>query len=102
MLHTSVIATIEDGQTTSDAIDLAGFDVVGFITDAAFDGSAITFSASVDGETFTAINTLTVTIGDSEAVAVTPPYLGFRYIKLISGAAQDGADTFVTVALRSN
>jgi hypothetical protein len=102
VVHT---ATILSGQTTSDAIDLQGRPLVGMILPAAFTGSTITFTISVDNSTFTAVyntaNTqLSVTVTQGRAYLFSPGDLvGVRYLKLVSGSSE-GADRSITLISR--
>lgn len=115
MLHSSAIATIPDDGDTSNVIDLAGYDIVGFVADDSFDGTSITFEVSTskdgafvalehevsDGEGGVVNAALSVTLDGGEAVRVTPPFIGFRFVKLVSSGNQTTSDTNIIVALRS-
>lgn len=103
-LHT---VTIADEATTSDAASLVGDTLVGLITDAAIDSTAITFTVSttVDG-TYVPLHApggsaVSVTVAASRAIYLDPLIFGpWRFIKLVGGTAQDGADTVVTLLTR--
>ncbi len=101
--YTSTTLLIEDGNTQStNFADLEGYVVAGVSTDAAFDGASVTFDISTDGETFVAgASGGAITVGDVESASVaTSP--GGRFVKVTSSAAQSGADSVVTLHLRSN
>lgn len=100
--YTTATLTIEDGNTQStNFVDVDGYVIVGVSADAAFDGTGLTFDVSDDGATFIAgASGEAITVGDGEwaSVDVSPA----RFVKVTSGAAQDGADSVITLYLRSN
>lgn len=99
---------IADGQTTSSAVDLLGTSLLGFITDAALDGTAFTFIVSdqlngvyiplkrmSDGAALTAV------VGTSAQYATNPAdFASVRFLKIISGTAQSGAATNIKLVNR--
>ncbi len=103
---TIVIAT---STTVSPEVDLADYDLVGLITPATFDGTAITFTGAVaSGGTFVpvaasnaAATAYTVTTTTSTGTPINPQiFAGFRYIKVITTSAQTTTDTVITLLLR--
>lgn len=96
--------TIADTEDTSDAVYLEGDTLVGLITDAELDGTAITFEVSnaIDG-TYVPLHApggteVSVTVAASRAVYLDPTIFGgWRFVRLVSGSAQDGADTTITL-----
>lgn len=103
-IFTTHTATILNGQTTSDSIDLQGRGLVGLILPAAFTGSAITFQMSLDGSTFynvyNAANTqLSMTVTQGRAYLFNPgDLLSVRYIKLVSGSSEGGNRSITLIA----
>lgn len=91
-------ATIGSGQTTSNAIEGRHYGAWLAVMPAAFTGTQVSFTASVDGTTY---QTLKTTTGTTVAVDVTasisvplPPEVGHaRWFKLVSNAAEGAART---------
>lgn len=100
-------ATIADGATVSGAVSLEGDTLVGLITDAAMDSTAMTFQVSdaVDG-TYVALyapggSAVSATIAASRAIYLDPTIFGgWRFLKVVGGSAQSGAATTVTLVTR--
>ncbi len=100
-------ATVANGATTSEAIDLSGTDLAGIFIPAEFDGTTLGFSAStaIDGTYVTVQDgegsTLSITCTASRFVPIKNLALiaGLRFIKLVCGTSQTG-DTVFTLALR--
>ena len=96
-------ATIADGQTVSGAVIANGMMLVGFQTDANFDGSTITLQAAADGATYVAIKDPTTnaatsfTVGASGYYTVNPPLFVGPSLKIVSGTAQIGATSIIAV-----
>lgn len=102
-------ATIANGQTTSDVIDLGGFTHVGVIMPAAITGATCslvvcdtatgTFAPLHDNagalKTITWTAAKAFTLGREAGIDLT----AFRYIKLVSAGAEGAARTF-TIVLR--
>lgn len=88
--------TVENGQTTSDALNCNGQGMIGLIMPAALTSTALTFTGSQDNSTFTAFyNTqgvqLTVACAASRIILFTPgDLIGLQYIKLVMGSAEGG------------
>ncbi len=99
-------ATVLSGATSSDAIQLNGFGLVGLILPSALTSTTMTFTGSQDGTTYTALyNTsgslLTVTVAASRIILFVPGDLvGVNYIKLVFGTAE-GADRAISSISRS-
>ncbi len=101
-------AVIADGQTSSNAVDLLGTSVLGFITDAGLDGTAFTFTACdtqdgtylplrrmVDG------NTVAAVLGASGYYATNPAdFASVRFLKIVAATSQTGATTIKIVNRR--
>lgn len=99
-------ATIPSGQTKSAAIDLQGPSLTGLFIPAAFTGTVVTFETSPDGVTWypvynddnTVYSVATATKGIY--IVVNPAiFVGIRYIKVVSNAAEGGARIVNLVAL---
>jgi hypothetical protein len=107
-LNFDLSATILDGQTTSNAIDLAGTSILAFITDAALNGIAFTFLVSNEaGGTYLPLHrmidgAIVTAIVDVSRYSATNPadFASARFLKIVSGTAQSGADTVITIVNR--
>lgn len=108
MQKTIKSATIADGATKSDVIDLMSQELAGIITDANLTGTSLTFegSSTPDG-TFVGINdasgsAITLTVAASKVIIpdATKVY-GFPYIKLVAGSAQSGSATTIELITRN-
>ena len=104
----TITATITSGQTDSAAIDLKGYDLVGFIMPSAMTGTSISFKVSdYDGGTYAALYNssnalISFTTAASRAYKVTDDNLkGLRYIKLVSGSSE-GANRSITLLCHKN
>lgn len=99
-------ATILSGATSSDAVQLNGYGMVGIILPATLTSTAMTFTGSQDGSTYTALyNTsgtqLSITVAASRIVLFVPgDFVGINYLKLVAGSAE-GADRTISVISRS-
>jgi len=99
---------IADGATTSNAIDLLGTSLLAFITDAALDGTAFTFTVSdeLDGayvplRRMSDGTDLTAVVAVSGQYATNPAdFASVRFLKIVSGAAQSGAATTIKLVNR--
>ena len=108
VLQKDLEVTILNGQTTSNAVDVMGTSILAFITDAALDGVAFTFLASdalegtylplhrmIDGTIITAV------VAASQHNATSPEdFMSVRFLKIVSGAAQSGANTVIKIVNR--
>jgi hypothetical protein len=100
------VAAIASSATTSDAINLAGMNLVGLVMPAAFTGTTVTFQASVDGTNYfdvynTAGTQLSVTVGTSQYICLWPSDLAsIKNLKLVSGATEAAARS-ITLVMRS-
>jgi hypothetical protein len=98
--------TISSGQTTSDAVNLNGFGMVGLILPSALTSTSMTFTGSQDNSTFTALyNTagvqLAITLAASRIILFVPgDFVGINYLKLVAGSAE-GSDRLIQVISRS-
>lgn len=98
--------TISSGQTSSDAVTLNGFGMVGMIMPAALTSTTMTFTGSQDGVTYTALyntsgSVLTATVAASRLILFVPgDFVGINYLKLVGGTAE-GADRSIQVISRS-
>lgn len=92
--------------TTSTTIDLGSKGFVGIIMPAAFTGTAITFTGSVDNSTFVALynsdnSAFSITVSASRYYVLNPAdFLGCRYVRIVSNATE-GASRTLTVLTRS-
>lgn len=100
-------ATIANGQTVSGAVDLNDLVFAGFMTPAAFTGTAVTFQGSVDGANYAQIcddtgTALSVTVTTSKSYSINPIYfLGYTHIKLVSGSSEAAARDLTVFATRA-
>jgi hypothetical protein len=99
---------IADGQATSNAVDLLGTSLLAFITDAALDGTAFTFTAS-DSLAGTYLPLRDMATGNAlSALCSASGYYGtqpsdfasVRFLKIVSGTAQSGAATTIKIVNR--
>ena len=100
-------ATIANGATESEAVDLGGLELAGIFVPDTFDGTAISVKVapSLDGTYVTlreADSDFSVTVAASRYVPIEnlALFAGAQYIKLVSGTAQATTDTTLTLALR--
>lgn len=98
--------TIAAAGTTTAAIDIGGYQLVGISTPAALTGTAITLqvSPSIAGTYQAAYNSagaISYTVAASRYVAVTTnDTQGMRFIKLVSGSAE-GAERSIVLHLKA-
>ena len=106
-------ATIQVGQTVSEAIDLHGASLVGLDIDANLTGTSIKFQRALaldgtykdykanDSAVPPAIKDVEVTVsaGDTFGLNATD-FAGVQFMKLVSGAAQAGSDSVITLICR--
>lgn len=98
--------TITSGTQTSPTINLRGGGMVGLILPAALTSTAMTFTGSQDGTTFSALyNTsgtqLSITVAAARIVLFSPgDFVGINYVQLVAGTAE-GADRVIQAISRS-
>lgn len=102
----AIPVAIANGQTVSAAIALAGLCLCGIHLPAAFTGTTLTFQASADGVTYTAVKSttsgtaLSYTVAQGTFAAIDPKdFQGINYLKIVSGTAEGGART-LNIAVR--
>jgi hypothetical protein len=108
VINFDLTATILDSASTSDAVDLLGTSLLGFITDAALDGTAFTFTVSDElAGTYVPLRRmsdgmpLTAIVSTSGQYATNPAdFASVRFLKIVSGTAQSGAATTVKLVNR--
>lgn len=89
-------ATIESGDTESDAVELDNFVFCGFITPSVLTGTSFTFKGSIDGENFYTIkstddSTISATVSTSSGYSLNLiDFVGWKQIKIVSGATETG------------
>ena len=102
-------ATVANGQTASEEVDLGGCELLGIFVPSTFDGTQITLTAAParggthltvqDGDGSSSAFTVTTAAGryvplDNPAIAA-----GLRFVKLVCATSQTG-DTVFTLATR--
>ena len=110
LITSDLVTTIANGASVSDAIDLSGTTLCGYIMPSAWTSASITFQASVDGTNFYDLydqygTEVTHTVSPSRFVALTPSDMAsIRYIKFRSGTAasavNQGAQRQITFVAR--
>lgn len=92
--------TILISTTTSAAIPTTGLSLVGIQLPAAFTGTTLTFSVSIDGVLYQPLYTstsgtaLSYTVAQGHYVAINPQdFYGVNYFKIISGSSEVAART---------
>jgi hypothetical protein len=98
-------ATIANGETVSDAVDLGDAFLCHIEKTTAVEGTAISFQGSSNGSTFVPVRdpvlddgsslTLTCTSVTAEIIPVPDPsiFAGLRWVKVVMGTAQTGEGT---------
>lgn len=104
-------ATIASSASLSDAIDLGGTTLSGYIMPATWTAANITFQASVDGTNFYNLydqfgNEVTNVVSTSRFVCLTPSDMAsIRYIKIRSGSSStpvaQAAERLITLVTRA-
>ncbi len=98
--------TVSSGNTTSDAVNLNGFGMVGLILPAALTSTTMTFTGSQDNVTFTALynvvgTQLAITVAASRIILFSPgDFVGINFVKLVTGSSE-GSDRLIQVISRS-
>jgi hypothetical protein len=108
VINFDLTATILDSASTSNAVDLSGTSLLGFITDAALDGTAFTFTVSDElAGTYVPLKrmsdgaALVAAVGTSAQYATNPAdFASVRFLKIVSGTAQSGAATAIKLVNR--
>lgn len=97
-------ATISNGQTKSNSINMSGTLLKTILLPAAFTGSTLTFEVSEDNSTFLPyynINNMPVTIDISTGRAYGLGAIDFysiKYLKIVSGSAEAAERTIKLIA----
>lgn len=99
---TKQTASIASGGTTSQPIGLQGNRLLAIQTPAALTGTALTFLASFDDETYAPLynssGAVSVTVAASRYIAVEPAdFAGVEYLKVVSGSAEGAARSITLV-----
>lgn len=98
--------TIAGGSSLSGAVDLNGLSLVAILMPTAWDGTSITFQASVNGTDWfnlhdAAGNAITVTVAASRYIQLDwQRFLGIRYLRIRSGTASSPVNQTATRTLR--
>lgn len=100
-------AVIANGGTVSGAVDLGDLSLSGLIVPV-MTGTALTFQVSIDGTNFYVLHdraktAFTVTVDETaRAFYLTPQiFAGWRYIKVVSGSAEDAERTIKLIAVQA-
>lgn len=108
-INLDLSVTISVGQTISNAVDLYGTALVGFITDANLTGTALTFQGSDSlAGTYKPIALLSTGVNIAGVVTTSKYYtLGttidlsaVRFLKIVSGLAQLTNATIITLVTK--
>jgi hypothetical protein len=107
----NLTATIANAASLSDAIDISGTTLVGYIIPSSWTAADITFTASVDGTNFYNVydqfgNEIKHTVSTSRYVTLPPSdFASIRFIKLRSGtsssAITQGAERLIKLVTRA-
>lgn len=105
-----VTATIANGASLSDALDLGNARLYSIQMPAAWTAAALTFQASAEGVTYADVHDtngteLSYTVAASRFVRLTPdPWFGTRFLKIRSGTSgtpvNQGGARIITLVLR--
>lgn len=96
-----LIATILNGQTVSNAVNINGERIAGIDLGATLTGTALTIQNAADGTNFRAAyvpggTAISYTVAGARFLKFDPPLEGYNRIKLVSGTAE-GADRTLTI-----
>jgi YD repeat-containing protein len=96
-------ATILNGATTSDAVNVDSKIVTGIDLGATLTGTTLGFSHSVDGTTYRVAyddsgSIIAWTVAGGRFLTFNPPLMGYKWIKLISGSSEGGDRTLQVVS----
>lgn len=102
--YTTATATIANGATVSDAVDMRGYSGGGYALPSTFDGTALTFQVSVDGVTYQTLydqygSPLSITVAASRSFPLPQEIFGWAYFKFVAGTAQSTTATLIPVVL---
>lgn len=92
-------ASIANAATTSAAIPLAGFSLVGIQFPTTFTGTTVTFTmaSAIDGTyvpVYNASGAVSITIAQARYYAIDPAnFQGIQFLKIVSGSSEGGART---------
>ena len=110
IITSNLTATLANAASLSDAIDLNGTTMVGYIIPAAWTAADITFQVSVDGTNFNNLynqfgNEVKHIVAASRFIVLTPSDMaGVRYIKFRSGTnitpVAQGAQRLINLVTR--
>lgn len=105
--YSDLSATILDGETESDGIQLGGTSLVALDIPAGFDGTTMTFKVSSDGTTYKDYKRLVdgmpvsaLCSADASFAADYYDFAAYEWIKLVAGTAQTG-NVEITLKTRS-
>lgn len=98
--NTALTATIANGQTTSDAVNVGVAEYIGFILPAAFTGTGMTFQVSHNGVDFTLHSEASMTVAQGRAYRLPANVAVFPWIRFVSGSAEGGARSIVVTRKR--
>lgn len=89
----TALVDISSSTTVSEAVGTNGLRLVGVITPATINSTALTFQGSVDDSTYVPIHAVgggayTVTVAASRFTAVDPAQFGVNYLKVVCGSAE--------------
>ena len=111
VISSNLTATIANTASLSDAMDLSGTTLAGYIMPASWTSANMTFQVSVDGTNFHNFydqfgNEVSHTVSTSRFVALNPSDMAsVRYIKFRSGTngtpVAQGADRLITLVSRA-
>ena len=111
VITSNLSATIANAASLSNATDISGTSLVGYIMPAAWTSADITLQASVDGTNFYDLydefgNEITHNVDASRFIALAPSDLvSVRHIKFRSGtsaaATNQGAERVITLVTRA-
>jgi hypothetical protein len=104
-------ATIANGASLSDAVDLLKHEVVGLVMPSAWTAASVTFQGSQDGSTYNDLydsggTEKSYTVAASRHVLLSAPedFRGVRYLKVRSGTAgtpvNQGAERIIKVLIK--
>lgn len=102
---TDLLIDVSESATVSNALDLRGKVLVALVMPSALTSTAITFTGSTDGTTYSSMtnssgSAITCTVAASKHVILTPTdFYGARFLKLTMGSSE-GADRTIIAVMR--